>query len=80
MMTPLGSEGGLHEMVSCTTPGVADRLDTGPGAVEDTNTENCMGHTGMEYFHLPSCSVSTVRAGELYGPVPPSLIAATCTK
>ena len=33
MMTPLGSEGGLHEMVSCTTSGVADRSDTGPGTV-----------------------------------------------
>ena len=35
MMAPLGSEGGLHEMVSCTTPGVADRPDTGPGTVQE---------------------------------------------
>ena len=33
MMTPLGSEGGLHEMVSCTASWVADRSDTGPGTV-----------------------------------------------
>ena len=31
MIGPLDSEGGLHEMVSCTTSGVADRSDTAPG-------------------------------------------------
>ena len=35
VIRPLGSEGGLHEMVSCTTPGVADRPDTGPGTVQE---------------------------------------------
>ena len=34
MITPFGTEGGLHETVSCLTPMVADRLDTGPGTVE----------------------------------------------
>ena len=33
MMTPLGSEGGVHETVSCTIPEVADKPDTGPGTV-----------------------------------------------
>ena len=33
MITPLGSEGGFHERVSCVIAGVADRLDTGPGTV-----------------------------------------------
>ena len=33
MISPLGSEGGLHETVSCVTAVVADRLDTGPGTV-----------------------------------------------
>ena len=35
VIRPLGSKGGLHEMVSCTTPGVADRPDTGPGTVQE---------------------------------------------
>ena len=33
MITPLGSEGELHEILSCVTDEVADRLDTGPGTV-----------------------------------------------
>ena len=33
MITPLGSEGGVHETVSCTIPDVADKPDTGPGTV-----------------------------------------------
>ena len=35
MMTPLGSEGRLHVMVSCTTPEVANRLITGPATVQE---------------------------------------------
>ena len=34
MITPFGTEGGLHETVSCVTAVVADRLDTGPGTVQ----------------------------------------------
>ena len=34
-MTPLGSEGAVHEIVSWTTPGVADKPDTGPGTVQE---------------------------------------------
>ena len=32
-MTPLGFDGGLHEMMSCNNSEVADKLVTGPGAV-----------------------------------------------
>ena len=34
LIQTLGSEGRLHEIVSCTTPGVTDRSDTGPGTVQ----------------------------------------------
>ena len=87
MITPLGLEGGFHVTVSCVTVVVADRLDTGPGTVY--NHACRVVYTCSEYFmyichlyrlHSPSCSVSTVNAGSLYGPVPPSLTAANCTE
>ena len=34
MITPFGTDGGLHETVSCVTAVVADRPDTGPGTVQ----------------------------------------------
>ena len=76
MMTPLGSEGGLHEMVSCTAPGVADRSDTGPGTVvyKLMHSYVCIQSTCTR---SPSCSVTTVNSLSAYGPVPLTLIAAT---
>ena len=46
MITPFGTDGGLHDTVSCVTDEVADRLDTGPGTVQP-----CMlcGNTQIEY-------------------------------
>ena len=74
MTTPLGSEGAVHEIVSWTTPGMADRPETGPG------TACIVTHTNKATVHYSlSCSVSTVRA-VLYGPVPSALTAATCTE
>ena len=70
-MTPLGSEGALQEILSWTTPGMADRSDTGPGTA-------CILTLLLHLYSL-SCSVSTVRA-VLYGPIPSALTAATCTE
>ena len=73
MMTPLDSEGGLHEIVSCTTPGVADRSDTGPGTV----AYKMYVYEIYNQHSSPSCSVITVSSAYAYGPVPLALIAAT---
>ena len=61
MMTPLGSEGGLHEMVSCITPRVADKLDTGPGTVQEhINTHIECNHslTILQCLHSESCTAT----------------------
>ena len=59
-MTPLGSEGALQEIVSWTTPGMADRSDTGPGTA-------CISYTKivtitslltiLQCLHSESCTV-----------------------
>ena len=77
MMTPLGSEGGLHEMVSCIPllRWLTDQSQT----LDQELYRNTLTFTLHATIHSPSCSVSTVRA-ILYGPVPPALIAATWTE
>ena len=60
-MTPLGTEGGIHDVVSCTTCGDADRFDTRPGAVQE-HMLTLLYNMNMQWssIHSPSCSVSTV--------------------
>ena len=62
-------------MVSCTTPGVADRPDTGPGTVNmQEHNDKIIIISNLYSNHSLSCSVSTVSAGSLYGPCSPSII------
>ena len=63
-MTPLCSEGAVHEIVSWTNPGVADRSDTGPGTATCTGTHTnnatiniCSLLTILQCLHSESCTV-----------------------
>ena len=58
MIGPLDSEGGLHEMVSCTTPGATDRSETGPG----TAVHKMYVYEIYNQHSSPSCSVITVNS------------------
>ena len=51
MITPLGSEGGVHETVSPTISKVADKPDTGPGTV--------YMYINVNQAHMYSCINST---------------------
>ena len=55
-MTPLGSEGAVHEIISWNTPGVADRSDTGPGTATGTHTNNATIMICSLYTHYPAVS------------------------
>ena len=83
MMTPFGSEGGLQKIWSCKTSGIADKPEIGTGTVYTYmriyNYYVCNCPKTQHHCHSPSCSVSTV-SSVLYGPVPLSLTAATCTE